>query len=149
MPGKISSFEGPKSSRKISKQISLDCKERNIELSDKDVYDIIGFFFRHIVLHMKKGDFIIVDELGKFGMDPKTKKIREKKELLKELKKRKLARLRNARRTYNRVLKVRWRGFNDMRASKDLEPWSFHDWLIVNKLKKRSVIQGINKSLLK
>jgi nucleoid DNA-binding protein len=145
LQGKVDSFKGPKDSRAISRQIALDCKEKNIDLSDKTIYRIVGLFFRHIVQHMKKGDFIRIDELGDFGMKPEVRKKREKEEGLKDVKKRYLKRKRNTRMSYNYHLKVRWRAFNAMRESKELSLWSFKDWMSVNKsFKMRRIRRNIS-----
>jgi hypothetical protein len=131
LQGKVKDYSGPTDSRAICRQIQKDCQERGIEMSDKMIFRIVGLFFRQIVNHMKKGDYIIVDELGEFGMTSAEKKKREVSLLKKMQERYDRGRSHNRRNCYNFQLKRKFQKFNEMRKSKDLPPWTFREYCIV------------------
>lgn len=140
LPGSIKEFSGPTTSNAICRQIESDARLNGMELPYDTIRSIVGLFFRHIVYHMRKGNFIRIKELGDFGMSKKTKEIFTKRDHINTVNKYYRKRLVNRRKVQIYILKCRWKAFNNMREEKGLEPWKFKEWIIVNKIKiKRKV----------
>lgn len=133
LPGKSSSYSGPKDNPEICEQIALDCKERGIELSGKEIYSLVGQFFRHIVIHMRLGNFIRLAGIGDFGMTSKEKEKREKIEDDLYYEKLGKNRVKNRVKGYNLKVYRRWKEFNRIREEKGLKPWNLKDWQAVTK----------------
>ena len=67
-------FDGPNGHSGIIKQIVQDAKDEGYDTSYSFVERTIGLFFKKIITNMRHGNFIVVDEIGSFGMTPSEKK---------------------------------------------------------------------------
>lgn len=104
-------------------------------MPDDVIYDVIRHYFDKMVGHMKKGDYLDIEFLGKFGLTDEKRKELEK---LDEERGYKLAV--NRRKTLRRRWQVsanrkKWKAFNEARVANGYPEWSFRDYCKVKKVK--------------
>jgi hypothetical protein len=136
LPGKITDYSGPRKHSEICKKVSQDAIANGIEVSDSMVDYIIRRFFYRIVAHMRMGNTIIVDDLGKLGMSSKEKKKRIEKYEIDYYAKMDMQAKISKRREFNKNVKVKFKRFNLKRVSLGQKEWTFKEWSRVFKIYK-------------
>lgn len=106
------------------------------EVSDSMVDYIIRRFFFKITVYMKRGNTIIIDDLGKMGMSSEEKKRRIEKYEEKHYAKRDLQAKISKRREFNKNVKKKFKRFNEKRISLGQKEWKFVEWSKVFKIYK-------------
>jgi hypothetical protein len=135
-PDKITDYSGPCKHRQICKQVSDDAIANGMNVSDSMVDHIIRRFFYRITAHMRMGNTIIVDGLGKIGMSPEEKKKRIKKYEIDYYAKMDLLTKIYRRREFNKNVKKKFKRFNEKRVSLGQKEWTFKEWSKVFKIYK-------------
>lgn len=85
---------------------------------------------------MKRGNTIIIDDLGKMGMSSEEKKRRIEKYEEKHYAKRDLQAKISKRREFNKNVKKKFKRFNEKRISLGQKEWKFVEWSKVFKIYK-------------
>lgn len=137
LPGKVTDYTGPRNHSQICKKVSEDAIAGGMtEVSDSMVDYIIRRFFFRITTHMKLGNTIIVDDLGKMGMSSEEKKKRIEKYEEKYYAKRDLHAKVQKRNEYNKNVRKKFKRFNEKRVSLGQKEWKFTEWSKVFKIYK-------------
>lgn len=133
LPGKDNNYSGPKTIVEICEKISEESKQLGLDVPYDNVYAIIRHYFYQMISHMKKGDFMRLEEMGDFAMSPAERRKRNKIEDKIYIKRRNRQRFLWAKKYHKIKLRNEWKEFNRVREEKGLRPWSYRDWVQVHK----------------
>ena len=135
LPGKVESYEGPKTHDAIIRQIHEDARKR---MSVDFIERVVGLFFSTIGIgkHMIAGKNFRIPSLGSFMLSKKGKLIRQREAIAKAEK---------ARKSHNRKMKKykrklsnirKWNKVNDYRKSGGKEPIPFDEFMSITQRKR-------------
>ena len=136
MPGRIKDYSGPRNHSQICKKVSEDALANGMEVPDSMVDYIIGRFFFRMKSHMRLGDTIIIDDLGKMGISSEEKKRRLEEYQKDYYEQREIHAKICKRREFNKNVKKKFKRFNEKRVSLGQKEWTFKDWSKVFKIYK-------------